>query len=79
MIVPVTSPSGELVEWGLVELQGKVEHREGLEGEEALHIGTLALSPAVSGARRGRTGRARGTALTAARRRRPRRARTPRR
>jgi hypothetical protein len=51
MIVPITSEWGDLVEWGLVELQGKVEHREGAEEDEALHIGTLALSGAVSCAR----------------------------
>lgn len=47
MIVPVCSETGQVVEWGLVELQGKTEHKPGLPQEEALHIGTIALSSTV--------------------------------
>eukprot|EP00798_Chlamydomonas_sp_ICE-L_P018244 gene18244-24697_t len=41
MIVPIVGPDGALVEWTLVELQGKLE---GLDGAAVQSIGNLQLS-----------------------------------
>lgn len=38
MIIPVTSPNGKVIEWVLVELQGKIEN---LTEEQATEIGVL--------------------------------------
>ena len=45
MIVPILKPDGELLEWSMVEIQGRVES---LTGEEISEIGTLHVSPQVS-------------------------------
>jgi hypothetical protein len=47
MIVPVISESGEIVEWGLVELQGKVEQQLEHDSSKPMPIGTIQISPAV--------------------------------
>ncbi|GBF93486.1 hypothetical protein Rsub_06619 [Raphidocelis subcapitata] len=47
MLLPLVSgPSGELVEWALVELQGRVEQQLDIEPGTPLPVGTLQLSAA---------------------------------
>lgn len=53
MLIPLVSSSGEVTEWALVELQGRVEQQLDIEPGAPLPVGTLQLSPAVRG-RRGR-------------------------
>ena len=45
MIVPIMKPDGDLLEWSMVEIQGRLES---LTGEEITEIGTLHVSPHVS-------------------------------
>jgi hypothetical protein len=51
MLLPLVSPSGELVEWALVELQGRIEQQLDIEPGTPLPVGTLQLSAAVSAQR----------------------------
>ncbi|KAG1664373.1 hypothetical protein FOA52_004706 [Chlamydomonas sp. UWO 241] len=44
MLVPISSPDGSLVEWAMLELQGKPESTSG-EDETITEIGTFQLSP----------------------------------
>jgi hypothetical protein len=39
--------SGEIVEWGLVELQGRIEQQLDIEPGAPLPVGTLQLAPSV--------------------------------
>jgi hypothetical protein len=55
MLVPIVCEKGEIVQWALVELQGRVEQQLDIEPGAPLPIGTLQLSPAVSAAAQRRT------------------------
>eukprot|EP00877_Chromochloris_zofingiensis_P000855 jgi/Chrzof1/10770/Cz05g11170.t1 len=44
MIIPVVSEDGEVLEWGLVELQGKIEILQESLAEANFPVGTLQLS-----------------------------------
>lgn len=56
MIIPVTGPDGEVKEWAMVELQGKIDVLD--ESQALSEVGTLLWAPAVRGhgGRRGSTG-----------------------
>ena len=54
MLIPLVCSSGEVVEWALVELQGRIEQQLEVEPGAPLPVGTLQLSPSV-GARRARS------------------------
>ena len=44
MLVPILRADGQLAEWAMVEIQGRLES---LTGEEITEIGTLHVSPTV--------------------------------
>lgn len=46
MLVPVSS-DGPLPEWGLVELQGRIEQQLDFDSDENLPVGTLIMSSTV--------------------------------
>lgn len=52
MLIPLVCSSGEIVEWALVELQGRIEQQLEIEPGAPLPVGTLQLSPAVRAAQR---------------------------
>jgi hypothetical protein len=52
MLVPLVCSSGEVVEWALVELQGKIEQQLDVEPGAPLPVGTLQLSSTVRAPRR---------------------------
>lgn len=47
MIIPIVAEDGGLVEWAMVELQGRIEPQLELKPGAPLPVGTLQLSPAV--------------------------------
>lgn len=50
MLIPLTSScdSGDVPEWALVELQGRIEPMQEVDLRQTLHIGTMQLSKTVS-------------------------------
>lgn len=44
MLIQLFAEAGEVVEWGLIELQGKIERKEDDNGELPLEVGTLVQS-----------------------------------
>jgi hypothetical protein len=53
MLIPLVSSSGEVVEWALVELQGRIEQQLDVEPGAPLPVGTLQLSATVRSCRTG--------------------------
>ena len=47
MLLPVVCPSGEFLEWALIELQGRIEQQLEVEPGAPVPVGTMQLSAAV--------------------------------
>lgn len=51
MLIPITSEhEGEIPEWVLVELQGRIEPLQEVDMQESLQVGTMQLSKTVGAA-----------------------------